>query len=127
MSFSLLLLLSYCVQPAAVSNRRGSVFANMASSSWTNAEDIALVEAWEEYFAQLDGPDHDRTVDALSSRLRVIRLDCETFERYYKAVEDSSQNLGEEDIKAVALINYRHEEGHEFTHVSEWETMRVWL
>ncbi|MFS7911031.1 hypothetical protein Hanom_Chr02g00113221 [Helianthus anomalus] len=81
----------------------------MASSSWTDVEDIALVEAWEEvytdpprrghgglwvrvqqYFAQLHGPDHGRVVDALSSRFRVIRLDCETFERYYKAVEDSS-------------------------------------
>ncbi|MFS7948276.1 hypothetical protein Hanom_Chr06g00558041 [Helianthus anomalus] len=57
---------------------------------------ILLVEGrglWvrvQQYFAQLRGLDHGRTVDALSSRFRVIRLDCETFERYYKAVEDSS-------------------------------------
>ncbi|MFS8008980.1 hypothetical protein Hanom_Chr14g01279241 [Helianthus anomalus] len=93
----------------------------MASSSWTNVEDIALVEAWEEVYT--DPPRRGQGVYGFS----VIRLDCETFERYYKAVEDSSQNLGEVDIKAIALINYRHEEGHEFTHFSEWETIRVWL
>ncbi|KAJ0780439.1 hypothetical protein HanPI659440_Chr06g0237671 [Helianthus annuus] len=117
----------------------------MATSSWTEVEDIALVEAWgevytdpprrgqgglwvrvQQYFAQLRGPDHGRTVDALSSRFRVIRLDCEKFERYYKSVEDLSHDLGEEDIKAVALINYRHKEGHDFEHVSQWETIRVW-
>ncbi|MFS7954631.1 hypothetical protein Hanom_Chr07g00632801 [Helianthus anomalus] len=49
------------------------------------------------------------------------------FESYYKDVEDSSQDLGEENIKAVALINYRHKEGHDFEHVLQWETMRVWL
>ncbi|MFS7947965.1 hypothetical protein Hanom_Chr06g00554361 [Helianthus anomalus] len=81
----------------------------MASSSWTDVKDIALVEAWEEvytdpprqgqrglwvrvqqYFPQLRGSDQGRTVDALSSRFRVIRLDCEKFERYYKFVDDSS-------------------------------------
>ncbi|MFS7934482.1 hypothetical protein Hanom_Chr05g00392051 [Helianthus anomalus] len=116
----------------------------MASSSWTDVEDIALVEAWEEVYT--DPPRRgqgvygsvcnnilhnsvvrSRTVDALSSRFRVIRLDCEKFERYDKIVEDSSQDLGEEDIKAVALINYRHKEGHDFEHVTQWKMMRVWL
>ncbi|MFS8001697.1 hypothetical protein Hanom_Chr13g01193361 [Helianthus anomalus] len=118
----------------------------MASSSWTEVEDIALVEAWEEvytnpprrgqgglwvrvqhYFAQLGGPDHGRTVDALSSRFRVIRLECKKFEGYYKSAEDSSQGLSEEDIKAVALINFRHDEGHDFENVDQWETIRVWI
>ncbi|MFS7947964.1 hypothetical protein Hanom_Chr06g00554351 [Helianthus anomalus] len=93
----------------------------MASSSWTDVKDIALVEAWEEVYIAL--PRRGQGVYGF----RVIRLDCEKFERYYKFVDDSSQDLGEEDIKAVALINYRHKEGHDVEHVSLWETMRVWL
>ncbi|MFS7923164.1 hypothetical protein Hanom_Chr03g00257451 [Helianthus anomalus] len=118
----------------------------MAANAWTKVEDITFVEAWEEvyvnpprrgqgglwvrvqqYFAQLRGPNYDRTVNALSSRFRVILLECKKFESYYKSVENSSEGLSEDDIKAVGLINFRHDEGHDFEHVSQWETIRVWI
>ncbi|MFS7934991.1 hypothetical protein Hanom_Chr05g00398141 [Helianthus anomalus] len=35
----------------------------------------------QQIFAQLRGPDHNRTVDALSSKFRVIRLECKRFDR----------------------------------------------
>ncbi|MFS7938427.1 hypothetical protein Hanom_Chr05g00439561 [Helianthus anomalus] len=107
------------------------------ANSWTYVEDIALCEAWEEamadppqrghgglwdrvqqIFTQLRGPDHNRTIDALSSRFLVLQLECERFDRYFKKVETEMPDLGEDDQKDVALINYRHEEGHEFKHVS---------
>ncbi|MFS7999776.1 hypothetical protein Hanom_Chr12g01170521 [Helianthus anomalus] len=67
----------------------------MASSSWTDVEDIALCEAWEE--AITDPPSRGQG------------------------------DLSEEDMKAVALINYRHEVGRDFKHVSEWETLKHYL
>ncbi|MFS7999232.1 hypothetical protein Hanom_Chr12g01163621 [Helianthus anomalus] len=36
-------------------------------------------------------------------------------------------DLVEDDQKEVALINYLHDEGHEFKHVSEWEPIRIWF
>ncbi|KAF5809791.1 hypothetical protein HanXRQr2_Chr04g0161551 [Helianthus annuus] len=116
------------------------------TTSWTDVEDIALCEAWEEamtnppprgqgglwlrvqqIFAQLRDPDHNRIVDALSSRFRVVRLECERFDRYFKKVEREMSDLVEDDQKEVALINNRHDEGHEFKHVSEWEAIRIWF
>ncbi|MFS7893559.1 hypothetical protein Hanom_Chr00s000959g01670751 [Helianthus anomalus] len=86
------------------------------ANSWTDVEDIALCEAWEDamtdpsrrghgglwvrvqqIFGQLRGPDHNRTVDALSSRFRVLRLECESFDRYFKKVETEMPDLGEDD------------------------------
>ncbi|MFS7985724.1 hypothetical protein Hanom_Chr11g01001941 [Helianthus anomalus] len=77
--------------------------------------------------AQLRGPGHNRSVDALSSRFRVVRLECERFDRYFKKVEREMPDLVEDDQKAVALINYRHDERHDFKHVSEWEAIRIWF
>ncbi|KAJ0578058.1 hypothetical protein HanIR_Chr05g0243101 [Helianthus annuus] len=73
----------------------------------------------QQNFAQLRGPDHNRTVDALSSMFRVLRLECERFDRCFKKVETEMPDLGEDDQKEVALINYCHEERHDFKHVSE--------
>ncbi|MFS7907913.1 hypothetical protein Hanom_Chr01g00077081 [Helianthus anomalus] len=81
----------------------------------------------QQIFGQLRGPDHNRSVDAFSSRFRVLRLECERFDRYFKNVEREMPDLVEDDQKEVALINYRHDEGHEFKHVSEWEAIRIWF
>ncbi|MFS8008120.1 hypothetical protein Hanom_Chr14g01268991 [Helianthus anomalus] len=114
------------------------------AASWIDVEDIAMCEAWEQAmidppprgqgglwvrvqqnFAKLRGPEHNRTVDALSSRFRVLRLECERFYQYFKKVETEMPDLGEDDQKEVALINYRHEERYDFKHVSEWEAIRI--
>ncbi|MFS7904639.1 hypothetical protein Hanom_Chr01g00038491 [Helianthus anomalus] len=65
----------------------------------------------QQIFGQFRGPDHNQTVDALSSRFRVLRLECERFDRYFKKVEREVPDLVEYDQKEVALINYRHDEG----------------
>ncbi|KAJ0586688.1 hypothetical protein HanIR_Chr04g0154631 [Helianthus annuus] len=81
----------------------------------------------QQNFAQLCGSEHNRTVDALSSRFRVLRLECERFDRYFKKVETEMPDLGDDDQKEVALINYRHEERHDFKHILEWEAIRIWF
>ncbi|MFS7900683.1 hypothetical protein Hanom_Chr00s130622g01815231 [Helianthus anomalus] len=45
----------------------------------------------------------------------------------FKKVESEMPDLVEDDQKEVALINYRHNDGHEFKHVSEWEAIRIWF
>ncbi|MFS7963876.1 hypothetical protein Hanom_Chr08g00743491 [Helianthus anomalus] len=59
-----------------------------------------------------------RTVDALSSRFRVICLDCKRFETVHTVVENAGGNLREDDIIQVVLINFRHNHNHEFRHGS---------
>ncbi|MFS8017287.1 hypothetical protein Hanom_Chr15g01378621 [Helianthus anomalus] len=41
------------------------------------------------------GGDTTRTVDALSSRFKVIHLDCERFEMVHTVVENAGDDLGE--------------------------------
>ncbi|MFS8018762.1 hypothetical protein Hanom_Chr15g01395871 [Helianthus anomalus] len=67
----------------------------------------ALWDRVQHIFGQLCGPDHNRTVDALSSRFRVLRLECERFDGYFKKAEREMPDLVEDDQKEVALINYR--------------------
>ncbi|MFS7912699.1 hypothetical protein Hanom_Chr02g00132991 [Helianthus anomalus] len=52
---------------------------------------------------------------------------CETFESFYKALNSEMPDLGEENTKQVALINYHDEVGRDFKHVSEWEPLRIWF
>ncbi|MFS7923259.1 hypothetical protein Hanom_Chr03g00258591 [Helianthus anomalus] len=70
---------------------------------------------------------HNRTVDALSSRFRVIRLDCLWFEHIHNEVEYLGGDIDEDDTLQIALINYRHQVGRDFKHVSEWEILRLFL
>ncbi|MFS7993283.1 hypothetical protein Hanom_Chr12g01092271 [Helianthus anomalus] len=62
----------------------------------------------QQIFVQLRGPDHNRTIDTLSSRFRVVRLECQRFDRYFKKVEREMPDLVEDNQKEVTLINYRH-------------------
>ncbi|MFS8004460.1 hypothetical protein Hanom_Chr13g01226091 [Helianthus anomalus] len=87
----------------------------MATVAWTEEEeDIAVCESWVEALShhmpgrRMSGPfwrkirqhfcvyggETTRTIDALSSRFRVIRLDCERFETIHTAVEHKGGDLG---------------------------------
>ncbi|MFS7890092.1 hypothetical protein Hanom_Chr00s000007g01614711 [Helianthus anomalus] len=85
------------------------------ASSWTEEEDLALSEAcvedictpqrrsqgglWirvhREFTAHVGA--HNRTVDAISSRFRVIRVDCEWFEQIHNEVEFLGGDLDVDD------------------------------
>ncbi|MFS8016091.1 hypothetical protein Hanom_Chr15g01364331 [Helianthus anomalus] len=111
----------------------------MASIPWMQKEDITLCESWVQTLSHYtprirsSGPfwgsilqhfsihrvDHTRTIDALSSCFRTIHMDCERFEQLHIAVEHQGSDLGKDDTIQVALIDYRHEVGREFKHVSE--------
>ncbi|MFS7942159.1 hypothetical protein Hanom_Chr06g00484991 [Helianthus anomalus] len=104
------------------------------ANAWTDVDDIALCEAWEE--AMTNPPPRGQGGGALGSGstdfcpaswFRVVRLECERFDRYFKKVEREMPDLVEDDQKAVALTNYRHDEGHDFKHVPEWEAIRIWF
>ncbi|MFS7908543.1 hypothetical protein Hanom_Chr01g00084401 [Helianthus anomalus] len=58
--------------------------------------------------------DTTRTLDALSSRFRTIRLDSERFESVHNVVQNDSGDLSEDHVIQVALINYRHAFNHDF-------------
>ncbi|MFS8016842.1 hypothetical protein Hanom_Chr15g01373291 [Helianthus anomalus] len=79
--------------------KSGAINDPTMAASWTDVEDIALCEAWEQAmidppprgqgglwvrvqqnFAELRGPEHNQTVDALSSRFCVLLLECERFD-----------------------------------------------
>ncbi|MFS7985652.1 hypothetical protein Hanom_Chr11g01001001 [Helianthus anomalus] len=70
---------------------------------------------------------HNRTVDVLSSRFRVIRLDCLRFEHIHNEVEYLGGDIDEDDTLQIALINYQHQVGRDFKNVSEWEILRLFL
>ncbi|MFS8014213.1 hypothetical protein Hanom_Chr15g01341921 [Helianthus anomalus] len=117
----------------------------MANNSWTAEEDLALCESYVEAvctpprrrqgglwrkvmqdFTAHTGL-HNRTVDALSSQFRVIRFDCQGFEHIHNEVEYLAGDHDEDDTLQIALINYRHQVGRDFKHVSEWQTIRLFL
>ncbi|MFS7962845.1 hypothetical protein Hanom_Chr08g00731321 [Helianthus anomalus] len=58
--------------------------------------------------------ENNRTVDALSSRFRAIRLDYERFMTIHTVVEHKDGDLREDDIIQVALTNFRHKHHREF-------------
>ncbi|MFS7954633.1 hypothetical protein Hanom_Chr07g00632821 [Helianthus anomalus] len=102
----------------------------MPTSSWIDVEDIALVEAWEEVYN--DPPRRGQGVygSVCNNILHnsVVRTTAAPLTPYLQGSGLYAwTDLGEENIKAVALINYLHKEGHDFEHVLQWETMRVWL
>ncbi|MFS7999053.1 hypothetical protein Hanom_Chr12g01161451 [Helianthus anomalus] len=110
----------------------------MANNPWTSEEDLALCESfveavctpqsrrqcglWRRVMQDFTAHTvaHNRTVDALSSRFRVIRLDCLRFEHIHNEVEYLGGDIDENVTLQVALINYRHQVGRDFKHVSEW-------
>ncbi|MFS7894744.1 hypothetical protein Hanom_Chr00s001994g01690631 [Helianthus anomalus] len=119
----------------------------MANNPWTTEEDLALCESYVEAVCApqrrrqgglrrrlmqdviAHTGTHNRTVDALSSRFRVIRLDCLRFEHIHNEVEYLGGDIDEDedDTLQIALINYRHQVRRDFKHVSEWEILRLFL
>ncbi|MFS7901414.1 hypothetical protein Hanom_Chr00s209419g01840091 [Helianthus anomalus] len=70
---------------------------------------------------------YNRTVDALSSRFRVICSDCLRFEHIHNEIEYLGGDIDEDVTLQVALINYWHQLGRDFKRVSEWEILRLFF
>ncbi|MFS8021719.1 hypothetical protein Hanom_Chr16g01430721 [Helianthus anomalus] len=119
----------------------------MAAIQWTEEEDIALCELWVEALSHYmprswsSGPfwgrllqhfsvhrgNHTRAINTLSFRIMKICMDCKRLEQLHTAVEHQWGDLGEDDTIQIALINYRHEVGCEFKHVSKWKIIRFFI